>query len=226
MANSSDREARIPGTLRPHGIAVHPSPTQNVAVGWLSPMSSLARIEARVLHAHPACGNGVSWSLELRRGGERRRLAGGDLDVGKPAKIDPVEKLRIQEGDFLSLVIGPRGNNHSCDLTEVDLTVREIGGMGRSWNLSADTSADILAGNPHADGRGHPGVWHFYQEAITPDAGSKFASVPPGSILDLWRDEPDRNGRDRLAAELQRLLSGPAPSDKADEPNTACFTAS
>ena len=79
VANSSDREVRIPGNMKPHSVAVHPSPTLNVAVGWRSPMTGLVRIEARVAHAHPECGNGVTWSLELRRGGERGKLAAGGV---------------------------------------------------------------------------------------------------------------------------------------------------
>ncbi len=125
VANSSDQEVRIPGTVKPHSVAVHPSPTQNVAVGWRSPIRGRARVEAKVVHAHPDCGNGVSWSLELRRGSERRRLAGGEIDLGKAAKIEPIENIGVESGDLIALVIGPRGNNHACDLTSVDLMIRE-----------------------------------------------------------------------------------------------------
>ena len=103
VANSSDREVRIPGTLKPHSIAAHPSPTQNVGVAWSSPLAARVRVEAAVAHAHPDCGNGVSWSLELRRGGGRRRLAAGELDLGKSANIAPIDDLAIQQGDLISL---------------------------------------------------------------------------------------------------------------------------
>src|SRR5262249_47307651 len=56
VANSSDRQVRIPGIMKPHSVVVHPSPTRQVAVGWRSPMTGLARIETRVVHAHPECG--------------------------------------------------------------------------------------------------------------------------------------------------------------------------
>ena len=39
VANASGEEAHVPGTVKPHGVAVHPSPTRNVAVGWLSPIA-------------------------------------------------------------------------------------------------------------------------------------------------------------------------------------------
>ena len=93
VANSSDREVRIPGIMKPHSVAMHPSPTRNVVVGWRSPMTGLVRVEARAVHAHPECGNGLTWALELRRDAERRRLRAGEIDRGQAAKIEPVEKL-------------------------------------------------------------------------------------------------------------------------------------
>src|SRR5260370_12830 len=75
MANSSDQHVRIPGNLKPHGVVVHPSPTLKAAVGWRSPFAGEIRVEAKVTHAHPECGNGIEWFLELRRGQTRQRLA-------------------------------------------------------------------------------------------------------------------------------------------------------
>ena len=83
VANSSAQHVRIPGNLKPHSVAVHPSPSLRVAVGWKSPVSAVLRVEGRVQHAHPECGNGVTWSLELRRGAVRQKLAAG---VSKGAK--------------------------------------------------------------------------------------------------------------------------------------------
>ena len=99
-ANPSDKSVYIPGTIKPHSVAVHPSPTLNVGVGWRCSFEGLARIEARIAHAHTACGNGVTWSLELRRGRERRRLASGTLDLGKSAQIKPIEDLMLHPNDF------------------------------------------------------------------------------------------------------------------------------
>ena len=52
VANSSDQHVRIPGNMKPHGVAVHPSPTLNAAVGWRSPVTATVRVEAAVTHAH------------------------------------------------------------------------------------------------------------------------------------------------------------------------------
>ncbi len=169
-------------------------------------------------HAHPECGNGVTWSLELRRGATRRRLAEGIAQGSKEWKVGPIEGLAIQAGDLVSLAIGPRDGNHSCDLTAIDLRLVEVGEPGRTWDLAADVSGDVLAGNPHADRLGHPGVWHFYAE---PDKGGgrgrpdRPRRLGPGPVA-------GREGRRREAIgsprRLQALLASgePAPKDGPD----------
>src|SRR6185503_14132640 len=74
-ANSSDQHVRIPGNMKPHSVAVHPSPKLAAVIGWRSPIAGRFRVAATIQHAHPECGNGVTWSLELRHGGNRRRCA-------------------------------------------------------------------------------------------------------------------------------------------------------
>jgi len=39
----------------------------------------------------PECGNGITWSLELRRGATRQRLAAGATQGGKEVKAGPFE---------------------------------------------------------------------------------------------------------------------------------------
>ncbi|WP_435005564.1 DUF1592 domain-containing protein [Tundrisphaera lichenicola] len=217
LANSSDDHVRIPGNMKPHGIAVHPSPTLRAVVGWLSPATGGMRVEASVTHAHTECGNGVTWSLQLRRGATRRMLAEGTATGSKEWKVGPIEGLAIHEGDFLSLSIGPRDGNHSCDLTAVDLRVVESVEGGRSWDLAADVSGDILAGNPHADRQGHPGVWHFITE---PDKGGTEAGsgVPNGSVVALWQAAKTVEEKHRIAEEARTILTSnePAPKDSPD----------
>src|SRR5690606_3106236 len=75
IANSSDQHVRVPGNMKPHGVVVHPAPKFNVAVGWRSPAAASLKISGSVQHAHPECGNGVTWSLELRRAGLKQNLA-------------------------------------------------------------------------------------------------------------------------------------------------------
>jgi hypothetical protein len=115
-----------------------------------------------VQHAHPECGNGVEWALELRRGNSRQRLAAGTAQGAKEVKFGPVENLAVQPGDVMSVIIGPRDGNHSCDLTAVEFNLSD---GTRTWSLAKDVSPNILAGNPHADSLGNAGVWHFYSES-------------------------------------------------------------
>jgi hypothetical protein len=207
LANSSDQHVRIPGNMKPHGVAVHPSPTLQAVVGWRSPVAGTMRLEGKVTHAHPECGNGVTWSLELRRGGTRHRLAAGVAQGSKDAVIPPIEKLAVLPGDLVSLLIGPRGN-HACDLTALDLKITSSGG-GRTWNLSQDVSSDVLAANPHADGYGNPGVWSFYTE---PDKeGAIGPVIPAGSLLAQWQAARSAKEKEALADAVQKLLTSRTP---------------
>src|SRR5205814_951104 len=80
-------------------------------------------------------------------------------------------ELKIQPGDLVSLVIGPRAN-HSCDLTDLELVLKSAGENAREWSLTRDVADDVLAGNPHADRFGNKDVWHFYSEPVkSKDAG-------------------------------------------------------
>lgn len=203
-ANSSDQHVRIPGNMKPHSVAMHPAPTLNVVAGWRSPASGKMRIDAKVQHAHPECGNGVTWLLEVRRGNTRQRLATGVSQGAKEIGIGPFENVQIKAGDLVTLVIGPRDGNHSCDLTAVDLTIKS---GDRQWDLARDVSPDVHAGNPHADGFGNAAVWHFYTEPVSGDAGPV---IPPESLLAKWQAAPGADEKQRLAGDIQKLLAGPS----------------
>ncbi|WP_169976224.1 DUF1592 domain-containing protein [Tautonia rosea] len=217
VANSSDQHVRIPGNLRPHGIAVHPTPDLRVAAGWRSPIHGSITLSSTVQHAHPECGNGVTWRLELRRPGTRRRLASGTAQGTAPVTIGPFEKLPVQPGDLVVLSIGARDGNHSCDLTAVDLT---ISSDRSTWDLAADVSPDIDAGNPHADRLGHDAVWHFFTE---PDSdASTDATIPAGSLLAQWQDAPDLESARQLAHQIQTMLDQ-GPPDSPGAPDALLF---
>ena len=216
VANSSDQHVRIPGNLKPHGVTVHPSPTLQAAIGWRSPITSAVRVDAKVQHAHPECGNGVTWSLELRRGATRQRLRTGISHGAQVVVVEPIENLNIQPEDVISLLIGPRDGNHSCDLTAVDLTITSTENGGRVWDLSADVSPDIHAANPHADRFGNEKIWHFYTEAN--NGASQGAVIPAGSLLTKWQAEKDPAARQKLAEAVQQLLLAEPPAAK-DSPD-------
>ncbi|MDZ4783342.1 MAG: DUF1592 domain-containing protein [Planctomycetia bacterium] len=212
IANASDQHVRVPGNLRARGVALHPSPVLQIAAGWRSPVVAQLHIEGFVQHAHPECGNGVAWALEVRRGGSRRTLASRAMHGGAEIAIGPFEHISVRPGDVVALFVGPRDGNHSCDLTEVDLTLRDD---ERTWSLSHDVASDLLAGNPHADSYGNPDIWHFFTEPVTASAAPL---IPADSILARWQSSDDAATKALLASELQTLLNEPAapPADHPD----------
>src|SRR5262249_29741643 len=91
VTNSSDKAEQIPGRIPARGVGVHPMPKEFVAVVWKAPVAGSVRVTAKVVHAHPACGNGVAYWLEHRRGDRAAVFAEGGIDLGgearPPAKI-------------------------------------------------------------------------------------------------------------------------------------------
>ena len=213
VANSSDQHVRIPGNMKPHGIAVHPTPTLSVAVGWRSPVAAALTISGSVQHAHPECGNGVAWSLELRRGNTRQRLATGISHGAKVIPIGPLEKIAVQAQDVVSLVISPRDGNHSCDLTAIDLKLND---GTHEWDMARDLSPDILAGNPHKDSHGNADVWNFYSEPAT---GSMGHVIPAGTLLARWQAAATAEEKTKLAEDVQKLLQGGVAALPKDSPD-------
>ena len=67
------------------------------AVGWRSPVTAQMRVAGTVTHAHPECGNGVTWTLELQRGRTRQTLASGISHGATPVAVGPVP---LQNGWF------------------------------------------------------------------------------------------------------------------------------
>lgn len=215
VANSSDQHVRIPGNMKPHGVCVHPTPALSACAGWQSPISGAVRIEGKVTHAHPECGNGVTWALEIRRGAARRRLAAGVAQGGTAGVFGPTEPLPVEPGDLVSLVIGPRDGNHSCDLTDLELVLKSAGAAGREWSLTRDVAGDVLAGNPHADRFGNSVVWHFYSEPVA--GGEAGPAIPDGSLLARWQSATTAAEKRELAAAIQKLLISAPPAGAAEK---------
>ncbi|MBL8849231.1 MAG: DUF1592 domain-containing protein [Planctomycetaceae bacterium] len=209
VANSSDDHVRIPGNMPPHSIGVHPTPTQQVVVRWRSPADATLQISGTVQHAHPECGNGVTWAVELRRGRTTQQLASGIAQGAALNAVGPVADVAVRIGDVIAFVIGPRDGNHSCDLTNIDLTLKS---PGQEWNLARDVSPDILAGNPHPDSFGNAAVWNFASEPV---GGASQWQIPASSILASWQAAPVSE-RAALADSLQQLLVADPPVDGPD----------
>ena len=217
VANSSDKVEQIPGRVGPHQVAAHPTPSEFAAVVWKSPVAGRVRVTGRVAHAHPACGNGVAWWVETRKGDAARVLAEGTLDLGKETTLPP-RILNVNPGDLVLLAVDARDGNHVCDLTEIGLTVAETGDAGRTWDLAGDVADHVGDANPHADRLGNPAVWAFMKGPTRPVSGESSPSIPAGSVLSRWREAAADLQRQaeasRLADELKTLLSGPRPADE------------
>ena len=215
LSNASDNEVRIPGIARPHQIQVHPSPTLFIAAGWQSPISGLVKIEARLSDAHPECGNGQEWLVQHRAVKKTGNLWQGDFATRGSAKMTP-KSISVRKGELISFIVGPRQGSHACDLTEINLTITELAGEKRSWDLAKDVSATIQTANPHPDRHGNAKTWHFYQgemKSLNQKAG-ELVSVPAGSLLAKWQAEKDSGKRSALAAQVQKLATGEGPADK------------
>ena len=208
LANASAREVQVPGTIAPHSVVVHPLPDVGVVVGWRAPVAAVVTVRALVQHAHLTCGDGVAWTLDLHRGAQRWRLAAGTAVDGTVQSPAPIEGLAVRPGDLLSLRIGARGRDHTCDLTRVDLAIVPDGAAEPAWQLAADVAGDLLAGNPHADRLGNAAVWHFFAEPEAAGADAP-AAVPAGSLLARWLAAADAGVRQQLAAEVAALLAAP-----------------
>ncbi len=217
LANSSATPVRVPGNMKPHAVAVHPSKTLKIAVGWRSPVSAALRVEGAITRAHAECGNGVTWALELRRGRTRQTLASGEARGAKPVPFGPFDTVRVQPGDLLSILIGPREGNFSCALTDLDLT---LSGPER-WSLSEDVSPNVLAANPHPDRSGRAAVWHFYTEPVAGHHGDTM--IPTGSLLARWQQAESNAERHALADQLQALLTSSAPAATDTSPDALLY---
>ena len=219
IANSSDKDERIPGLAKANSLVVHPTPSHFSAIGWQSPIEGEVKVEAHVIDAHSTCGNGIEWLLQHRVNDKTSVLWQGEYGPGGSAKMPP-KKISVKKGEVLSLVVGPRDNNHSCDLTSVQLVVTETNGTKHVWDLVKEVSPNLQAGNPHEDSYGNSKVWHFFrgEMAKVDRVGTSIVTVPKGSVLEAFLAEKDPEKRKGLALQVQALATGELLKD-SDSPD-------
>ena len=174
LANSSDSTVRIPGTMLGRRVAVHPSPSRSVVVAWKSPVAGELQLSGRVMDAHLDCGDGVAWTLEIRRGNRIEVLSTGTTEGGTDHALGPFQNVRLEPGHVVALVISPR-DNHFCDMTTIDLTLSD---GQTSWDLASEIAPQILQGNPI-------GPWHFLNQPVT---ASPASTLP--EPMTRWCEEP------------------------------------
>jgi hypothetical protein len=223
ITNASDKLERIPGDAAPHGVVVHPSPTEFVAVAWRSPISGTVRVAANIAHAHAACGNGIAWWLERRQGEHAVMFDEGRLELGGAASPQ-ARTLRVEKGDTILLAVDAKDGDHGCDLTQIRLKITLTGPSDQVWDLAPDIADSVLTANPHPDRYGHTDTWSFVKGPTrTVNAGAATGpTIPRSSAPGLWREaaaDPARRANAAvLAVHVQNFLSGPRPraEDAAD----------
>lgn len=164
-SNPQDKPVTILGGkihLPARGVMVHPGPDRDVAVAWRSPLAGSVSVKATVAHAHPSGGNGIEWWIVHHSSTGRNVLCKGAVDRAGSVAIPSCGE--VKPGDFVSLVIGNRGD-YTCDSTAMSLTIKEAGGQTRTWDLARDVVDTLHTANPHPDSLGNAEVWHFYAPA-------------------------------------------------------------
>lgn len=217
IANSSDQHVRVPGNMLPHSVAVHPSPTQSVVIGWKCSTPVSLTLEGFAQHAHPECGNGVAWSVELRRGNTRQTLASGVAQGPSRVAFGPTGKTAVQPGDLIAFVVSPRDGNHSCDLTTVDM---KLNAGEQNWHLAGEIAPDILSANPHADSSQKSTPWVFFSEPATAPSGHV---IPTGSLLAKWQSATSPDQQKQLALDIELLLTNGADKLAVDSADRALY---
>jgi hypothetical protein len=217
IANASSDHVRVPGNMPGKTVGVHPAPDRSIGIAWKSAVSESLKVQGRLRHAHAECGNGVAWRLELHRGGLNQVMASGVSNGANDVAIGPIENVLIRAGNEIVLIVEPRDGNHSCDLTNVDLTMASA---SETWNLAQDITSNILDGNPHADSRSRPGVWSFFSEQVGAPK-SQTGGLIDGSLLAQWFNASDAGKRATIAASLEQLLLKDDLGLPADHPDRA-----
>src|SRR5207248_324263 len=145
-------------------------------------------------------------------------LAEGAVNVGGAAEVAP-RAVKVAKGDLIFLAVDARDGDHSCDMTEIALTVGETEKPARTWDLADDVADSVLAGNPHADKHGNKETWSFVKGPARPRgtfaAPGSGPAIPADSVLGRWRaaaaDPARRDEAGKLAAQVATLLAGARP---------------
>ncbi|AUY33541.1 hypothetical protein EON09_07340 [Pseudomonas soli] len=98
-------------------VATHPGAESQSIVRWASPIAGKINVLGRVNDLHNACGDGITWSLNL---GDSV-LQSGNLANGGSAVIKASD-VEVSTTSMLYLVIDRKVSN-ACDATSLDLLV-------------------------------------------------------------------------------------------------------
>lgn len=181
LTNRSNDEIRF-STLRvpARAVTVHPTPTIDSVIDWRSPLNGPVSVKALFADMDSVCGNGVAFSLEWIHNLGTTTLAVGQINNGQRESIEVPNPIQIKPSDLIRLTVKPSDNNHTCDTTQVALTIQKIDDPTQRWDLATDIVDRIHEANPLPDRFGNPAVWHFCQS--TEDKQS-LSTLHPNSTL-------------------------------------------
>ena len=217
--NASEKAANF-STLNMPGrsVIMHPSPTKEAIVYWRSPIAGKIGLSGLVADADGNCGNGVEWRVDLVSRTGIATLAHGAIDNGTRKEFDPITEFAVLPGDLVKFAINPRNRDHVCDSTVVGLTIREVGGKKRSWDLAEQVVDRLHDSNPLADVFGNADVWHF---CASETDGAPKSVIPPASVLANWRaaviDGKTTAELKTAAGQVQAVLLASNPAGEADK---------
>lgn len=219
LANRGETVANfVTITMPPRSVTLHPTPDRAAIVVWKCPASGSFRISSLLQDADDKCGNGGSWKVTLLNETGISTLAEGTIDNGRGGSFQLEQPVDIQAGDLVSFVLEARNRDHSCDTTAVDMTLAEVGGESRVWNLTREIVDDVLASNPRSDSFGNEAVWHFIGGG---ENAPPISPIPAGSLLAQWRqavlDRQDEPAIKILSESLARIVTG--NEEPEGEPN-------
>ena len=111
-------------------------------------------------------------------------FAEGALELGGEA-VYAEKPRKVSKGDVILLAVDAKNGDHSCDLTDVALTITQAGGAGQVWDLATDIADNVLDGNPHADRFGNRQTGALYKDRLGPSPlwlDRLFPTLVPSSL--------------------------------------------
>lgn len=218
LTNRGEDEVKFLTLVVPgRSVVMHPSPTEDAIAAWRSPMAGTVKLSGLVSDADGVCGNGAAWRLELLSDTGVTVLAQGVYDNGQRNEFAVPQEVQIAKDDVLSLIVNARDNNHACDTSHVSLTIAEVDGEGRTWDMSRDVVDRILESNPLPDSFGNERIWHFCASGAKSAPQSRIVG---GSKLAEWRQAVSAEGDDdqlqMLGREVQAVLQAADPGQLAE----------
>ena len=187
--NTTSETLKVPSTVPPGKLVVHPQNKEGVGIAWRSPIAGRVRVSGSVRDAQD-CGDSVAWFIDHLSSVGLKQVAHGAVERNESQSIKPQE-LDIKAGEFIQLAIMPK-TGYGCDTTQVEWTIEDVG-RKRRWNLVDEVIGNFLKSNPLPDRLGNPSVWFFYQ--VDRGRGRPFV---PTSLAELARTNQ---------AELERKLA-------------------